>query len=130
MYTFPDNKPVEDLLRRISSKPFSASFDKQLNAVNDICSNTFVTNFSGYDLYNFCNEAKQYYSKDIVERIKDIAIIQLEKYRDVLVSISDKDTIKNEYNRSELEQNIFNPTKSTFNMNIAQSLNIDKEERE
>lgn len=75
---FPEKFTTEELLKRVTAKPFSGSFEKQKLAAQELYGEQLEIYFSMDDLIEFCHDASKYYPEKYIERIKNIARMQLD----------------------------------------------------
>lgn len=74
---FPEHLTTGELLKRVTAKPFSGSFEKQKLAAQELYGKQLEIDFCLDDLIEFCHNASRYYPENYIERIKNIAQMQL-----------------------------------------------------
>ena len=65
---------------KIHSKPFSRDFDEQLDAAQELYGYHLNFSFTNQDIETVFDEVRDYYSQDIVNRVKDLIYNQKHKY--------------------------------------------------
>lgn len=82
---FPLRLEAEELPGRATAKPFSGSFDKQVQIAEELYGSYFKTTFSKADLAAILDQASAYYEERILRRVETLINNQMEKYRNRFV---------------------------------------------
>ena len=89
------DKNYDECLKHIFSKPFSENFDEQCEAAEQLFGVQFEYNFSMKEVDEVLDQAKEYYSEEIIIRVRETLAGQLHKYK---VYQNDKLPMQNEKN--------------------------------
>ncbi len=81
---FPLGKPLEECLAEVEAKPFSRDFDEQLDAAEELYGCNVKFRFGKKEVENVLEECGIYYSKETVERVREILYGQMRKYRHMM----------------------------------------------
>lgn len=113
---YPLNKPVNELIRKVTAKPFSGSFIRQMTDSEKLYGKQIQLSFTQKDLQQIMTEAKQYYPENIIKRVTDIITYQMNQYSDYF-SKESKNRQKIDYEAKHLADNIENknPEEDNFN---------------
>ena len=77
---YPLNASLFDCIEQIKSKPFSTSFDEQLDAVENLYGSYIGYTFDTNDINNALNMVAEYYDPIILERVQELLFRQKRKY--------------------------------------------------
>ena len=72
---------VYEKIGDIEAKPFSTSFDEQLEAAESLYGDQVQFNFTNADIENEIHQLENYYSEDILKRVRDLLYAQKHKYQ-------------------------------------------------
>lgn len=72
---------VYEKIGDIEAKPFSTSFDEQLEAAESLYGDQVKFNFTNADIENEIHQLENYYSEDILKRVRDLLYAQKHKYQ-------------------------------------------------
>lgn len=78
-YPLEDN--VYDNIDKVRAKPFDISFDKQLNAAEELYGTHLKFSFTRSDIYIIMDELKCIYDERIVARVEKLLLEQMRKYQ-------------------------------------------------
>lgn len=91
---FPKRFTTEELIKRAIAKPFGGSFQIQKEAAEDLYGKQLQIFFTNDDLENVLKEANPYYSKDIIDRVRNLVQYQLKTYNREQQNIEKESDIK------------------------------------
>ena len=77
---YPLELPLDACLKKIEAKPFSLSFDEQLDAAEELYGIQLHFNFTIKDVHNKLEQLIPYYAPEIRQRIEQLLRIQIRKY--------------------------------------------------
>lgn len=80
MSDYPLDIDIYNAMNKIKAKPFSTNFDEQLDAAQELYGNYLHFSFTGKDIENVVDDLVEYYSKEILTRVKDILYYRKHKY--------------------------------------------------
>lgn len=76
-------RPVEQLKEETESVPFSRSFDAQMHVAEKLYGGQQLKlTYSAEDLEKSLRKCEEYYQQDVINYVKDVALIQMDQYRD------------------------------------------------
>lgn len=78
-YLLEDN--AYDNIDKVRAKPFDISFDKQLNAAEELYGTHLKFSFTRSDIYRIMDELKCIYDERIVARVEKLLLEQMRKYQ-------------------------------------------------
>lgn len=81
MISYGQNNSIEECYEKIEAKPFSRSFDEQMDIAEELYGYPLKCWFTMKDVNHCLEELKEYYPKDILERVEKIIRLQLRKYQ-------------------------------------------------
>ena len=96
---YPLEESYDKCVRIIHSKPFSENFDKQCEAAEQLYGVQFEFNFSMKEVDEILENAKEYYDKKTISRVRKIISAQLHKYK---VYQNDKLKIKDNFDEKQM----------------------------
>ena len=74
-------RDIEECISEVKSKPISPDFDEQLNACHSLYGSYLKFNFTEYYVDSILNSCREYYSDEVINRVKHILLIQMNKYK-------------------------------------------------
>ena len=77
---YPLELPLDACLKKIEAKPFSLSFDEQLDAAEELYGIQLHFNFTIKDVQNELEQLVPYYAPEIRQRIEQLLRTQIRKY--------------------------------------------------
>ena len=77
---YPLESPLDACLKKIEAKPFSLSFDEQLDAAEELYGIQLHFSFTIKDVQNELEQLTPYYAPEIRKRIEQLLRIQIRKY--------------------------------------------------
>lgn len=77
---YPIENDLYKSIDNVKAKPFDTGFDTQLDAVYNLYGNYVNFDFNSNDICNVFKEFSQYYSEDIINRVKNIVFYQKHRY--------------------------------------------------
>ncbi|MDO4883257.1 MAG: hypothetical protein Q3975_07885, partial [Oscillospiraceae bacterium] len=77
---YPIGEDIYQLINKIHAKPFDRDFDIQLDAAQELYVNHLELFFTNQDIEQAFDEASEYYSDEIVTRVKELLYHQKHKY--------------------------------------------------
>jgi len=97
---YPLNVPMKRCISNVKAKPFSTSFDKQIEMCQKLYGSQLKIN-NDIDINKEINEIEKIYNKQIATRMKLTFQVQLQKYPEfILYPEISKKTSKNQYNKT------------------------------
>ena len=78
---YPMGEDIYQLINKIHAKPFDRDFDVQLDAAQELYGNHLELHFTNQDIEQAFDEVSEYYSYEIITRVKDLLYHQKHKYR-------------------------------------------------
>lgn len=78
-YSLGEN--IYNLIDKVHAKPFSDDFDEQLDAAQELYDNYLKFDFTNKDIETVFDEVAEYYSQEIIQRVKDLLYNQKHKYQ-------------------------------------------------
>lgn len=79
--SYPLNIKIEHCYDNIEAKPFSRSFDEQIDAAEELYGVHFSYWFQKQDIRTLLDEASTFYPPEIIDRVYDILLWQIRKYQ-------------------------------------------------
>ena len=83
---YPLGIDTEKLITKIYAKPFDRDFDVQLDCAQELYGEHLKFSFTNKDIEDVFKDLNEYYSKDIINRVKDLLYNQKHKYQYMFVS--------------------------------------------
>ena len=83
---FPLKKTVEECRKTIEAKPFSRSFDEQLDAAEELYGSNVTLGFGKREVEEILTLCTAYYPEEIMERVRTVLYEQMRKYQYLLNS--------------------------------------------
>lgn len=80
MMDFPLERKVEDCMETIEAKPFSRSFDEQMDAAEELYGQQLFLKFQIKDVLKLLEQGRKIYSEEICMRMEKILRYQIRKY--------------------------------------------------
>ena len=77
---YPFKADVYQCMERVRAKPFSQSFDEQVDAANQLYGSFLKLSFTKQDVEDAIDELAPLYPKEIIQRVKRIIFEQIRKY--------------------------------------------------
>lgn len=77
---YPLGSPIESCLQKITAKPFSVDFDKQLDAAEELYGVQLHLDFTIQDVCQELTELRDQYSDETLERVEQLLRRQIRKY--------------------------------------------------
>ena len=78
---YPMGEDIYQLINKIHAKPFDRDFDVQLDAAQELYGNHLELHFTNQDIEQAFDEVGEYYSDEIITRVKDLLYHQKHKFR-------------------------------------------------
>lgn len=77
---YPLDKDVYENMRKVEAKPFSADFDEQLDAVEELYGTQVKFAFTKSDVREILKKLKEIYDDCIIKRVEDVIFEQMRRY--------------------------------------------------
>lgn len=71
---------VYKTIQKVKSKPFTTDFEEQVETIEKLYKDQLQLKFNKKDVDNCLDKANEFYSKEIVERVRSILYKQMKKY--------------------------------------------------
>lgn len=78
---YPLDADVYQCMQRVRAKPFSQSFDEQVDAANQLYGSFLKLSFTKRDVSEVLGGLSGFYSPDIIQRVERILLEQMRRYR-------------------------------------------------
>ena len=72
---------IYEMINSIHAKPFDRDFDVQLDAAQDLYGDHLVLHFTNQDIEQAFDEVSEFYSDEIITRVKELLYHQKHKYQ-------------------------------------------------
>lgn len=113
---FPIDKNIELCYKHMMSKPFSEDFDEQVFAAEELYGQQLWYCFDGKNIEDIFNQAKDYYSNEIIQRAQTVVGFQKHKFAYLEADLDKRIEILEQKSRKNTEKkikikNINGPTK-------------------